>query len=66
MPIFEVNRREIVARLEREGWINTGGGSHDIFRKPGVKDVVVVPRHREVALGTARSIALAAGWIKRK
>jgi predicted RNA binding protein YcfA (HicA-like mRNA interferase family) len=64
MPKFETSRREIIARLEREGWVNRGGGNHDIFQHPERKGRVVVPRHREVQVGTARSIALAAGWLK--
>jgi predicted RNA binding protein YcfA (HicA-like mRNA interferase family) len=64
MPTIETNTRKIVARLEREGWRNAGGGRHDRFKhpdKPGV--VIVVPRHRELPIGTARRIAKDAGWI---
>ena len=64
MPTFETSRREIIARLEREGWVNRGGGSHDVFVHEQRKGRVVVPRHREVKTGTARSIAVAAGWVK--
>jgi predicted RNA binding protein YcfA (HicA-like mRNA interferase family) len=58
----ESNTRKIVARLKREGWINTGGGKHDIFERPDNPNVVVVPQHRTQKPGTARSIAKAAGW----
>jgi predicted RNA binding protein YcfA (HicA-like mRNA interferase family) len=64
MPSVETNTRKIIARLLREGWINTGGGSHDRFvndARPG--QMITVPRHRELTPGTARSIAKAAGWI---
>ena len=64
MPSVESNTRKIVARLKREGWTNVGGGSHDKFEhaaRPGV--LVIVPRHRELSPGTARSIAKSAGWI---
>lgn len=54
MAKIETNTRKIVARLQSEGWVNVGGGSHDRF---------VVPRHRELTPGTAHSIAKAAGWI---
>jgi len=50
--------------LEREGWVNIGGGSHDRFinvEQPGT--MIAVPRHRELTPGTARSIAKAAGWL---
>ena len=59
----ETKTRLIIRRLEREGWVNAGGGSHDKFEhpdKPGV--VIMVPRHREVSPGVARSIAKIAGW----
>jgi predicted RNA binding protein YcfA (HicA-like mRNA interferase family) len=64
MAKVENNARKIVARLEKDGWINIGGGSHFRFvneKRPGV--MVIVPRHRELTPGTARSIAKAAGWI---
>jgi predicted RNA binding protein YcfA (HicA-like mRNA interferase family) len=44
MPTIETNTRKIIARLEREGWKNIGGGSHDRFihaAQPGV--MVTVP-----------------------
>ena len=64
MAGIETNTRKIVTRLEREGWFNVGGGEHDKFKhsqKPG--RMVIVPRHRELKPGTARSIAKQAGWI---
>lgn len=64
MPVIETSRREIIARLEREGWVNRGGGNHDVFVHERLKGRVVVPRHRELKTGTARSIAFAAGWLK--
>jgi predicted RNA binding protein YcfA (HicA-like mRNA interferase family) len=63
MPTFETNTRRIVARLERESWVNSGGGSHDIYKHPQKPDRIVVPRHTEQSLGVARSIAKIAGWI---
>jgi predicted RNA binding protein YcfA (HicA-like mRNA interferase family) len=69
VPTLETNSRKIAARLEREGWVNTGGGSHDIFRRPDpgqpsryLPGRIVVPRHREVSPGVARGIAKDAGW----
>lgn len=56
------NRRQIISRLEREGWMNKGGKEHDKFvheTKPGV---IIVPRHTELSPGVARSIAKVAGW----
>jgi predicted RNA binding protein YcfA (HicA-like mRNA interferase family) len=60
----ETNRRRIVARLEREGWeLFRHGGDHDLYRRRGKPGMVAVPRHREISVGTARSIAKKAGWL---
>ena len=61
----ETNTRKIIARLLREGWINTGGGRHDKFVKTGHVSILV-PRHASVTPGVALSIARGAGWTKRK
>jgi len=58
----ETNRAKIVSRLEAEGWVNVGGGSHDKFIKAGAAYPIIVPRHRTLSPGVARSIAKAAGW----
>lgn len=63
MPHFETNTRKIIARLVREGWVDQGGKRHDTFRHPTLPGMVVVPRHREISPGVARSIAKSAGWI---
>ncbi len=34
MPTVETNTRKIIARLERDGWINKGGSRHDLFVHP--------------------------------
>jgi mRNA interferase HicA len=62
---IELNRQKIVARLEREGWtLRRRGANHDVFVKEG-QPVAIVPRHRELSVGVARSIAKAAGWRER-
>ena len=64
MAGVETNRRKVVARLEREGWICSHGGAHDLYTRPGLKGVrITVPRHRTLSPGVARAIAKAAGWI---
>ncbi len=64
MPATETNARKIIARLEREGWVNVGGGKHDRFvKKDRPEAMIAVPRHKELTPGTARSIAKAAGWV---
>lgn len=57
---IETGVRKIVKRLEREGWRNSGGVRHDCFVRD--KEMIAVPRRREVSPGVARSIAGAAGW----
>jgi predicted RNA binding protein YcfA (HicA-like mRNA interferase family) len=59
---MDCNRRKIIARLEREGWVNLGGKEHDKFRHASKPGAVLVPRHNELSIGVARSIAKAAGW----
>ena len=62
MARIETSRTKIVARLLAEGWQSTGGGKHDKFVKPG-RSSIMVPRHRTLSPGVARSIAKAAGWL---
>lgn len=62
MPKAETSRAKIVERLIADGWENLGGGKHDKFRKVG-KPSIIVPRHRTLSPGVARSIAKAAGWL---
>lgn len=63
MPSAETNTRRIIARLEGEGWVNHGGGKHDVFKHAEKEGRIVVPRHREQSPGVARSIAKSAGWM---
>jgi predicted RNA binding protein YcfA (HicA-like mRNA interferase family) len=59
----ETNRRRIVQRLEAEGWVNRGGGEHDIYEHPVLATVkIAVPRHRTLSPGVVRQIAKLAGW----
>ena len=60
----ETNTRKIIARLEREGRRNVGGGRHDKFEHAeNSQALIIVPRHREVSFGVARDIAKKAVWI---
>ena len=64
MPKAETNARKVIERLKADGWTNIGGGSHDRFvHKDRPEMMIVVPRHGELSLGVARSIAKAAGWL---
>ena len=62
MPKVDTNRANIVKRLKADGWENVGGGNHDKFVKKGHPSIMV-PRHRTLTPGVARSIAKAAGWV---
>lgn len=60
---METSRSKIVSKLLREGWeLARHGGEHDVFRHKQ-KGVVIVPRHRTLSVGVARSIAKTAGWL---
>lgn len=64
MPRAETNRIKIVTRMLREGWeLVRHGSEHDVYRQPGQPGLIVVPRHRVLTPGTARSIAKKAGWL---
>jgi predicted RNA binding protein YcfA (HicA-like mRNA interferase family) len=63
MTTPEITRSKIVTRLLKEGWVLEAGAKHDKFahaNRPGVK--IMVPRHKTLTPGVARSIAKAAGW----
>jgi predicted RNA binding protein YcfA (HicA-like mRNA interferase family) len=62
-PTPDTNRTTVVARLEREGWVVRHGGDHDVFKHPERPGRIVVPRHRVLSPGVARTIARIAGWI---
>jgi predicted RNA binding protein YcfA (HicA-like mRNA interferase family) len=56
--------RDIIRRLEAEGWVLVSTkGSHHKFRK-GDRTVIVPHPKKDLPLGTARSIARFAGWLK--
>lgn len=58
--------REVIARLEREGWIVARKrGSHQIYRNAQIPGIVVVSPHSlgdHVPPGTLNSISKQAGW----
>ncbi len=63
MTKLETNRTRIVSRLISEGWLSEGGAKHEKFyhpERPGNK--IMVPRHKDMTYGVAKSIARAANW----
>ena len=51
-----------MARLVHDGWINRGGGEHDVYVHPTQHGRIVVPRHKDLSPGVSRTIAKVAGW----
>lgn len=59
-----MNSKEIIKRLESEGWVKVHvKGSHHKFKHPKKKGIVTVihPR-RDYPIGTLKSIFRQAGW----
>jgi predicted RNA binding protein YcfA (HicA-like mRNA interferase family) len=65
---FDLDIRAIRRRLEREGWfVKKSSGEHDIYRHREKYGRIPVPRGRgDLPPGTARNIAVMAGWIGSK
>ncbi|HET6234342.1 MAG TPA: type II toxin-antitoxin system HicA family toxin [Acetobacteraceae bacterium] len=64
MATVETNTRKIVARLTAEGWVDIDGSKHDKFEHANRSDMlIIVPRHKQLSPGVARSIAKLAGRI---
>lgn len=55
-----VRRRELVRRLNALGWFPVRQGKHEIFGHPDKAHTIPVPRHTQIAPGTARKILAAA------
>jgi len=63
--VAETNTRKVTDRLKAEGWVGVGGGKHDKYEHPDrPEQLIVVPRHKVLSPGVARSIAKQAGWMK--
>ena len=68
-PARPLPYREVVRKLVAAGFVQVSQkGSHVKFAKATDEGVrtVIVPRHREVAVGTLRSIARQAGMTSRE
>jgi predicted RNA binding protein YcfA (HicA-like mRNA interferase family) len=63
MAAIETNRRKVVARLQRDGWLlRPADGGHDVYKHSERPGRIVIPRHRVLSPGVARTIAKQAGW----
>lgn len=60
------NSRDIIRRLEKDGWILIRTkGSHSQFKLPGTGAVLTVPHpKKDLPLGTVRAIYKTANWPK--
>ena len=56
--------RDVVRRLEREGWIQVRvTGSHHVFKAPTSGQTLVVPHpKKDLGKGLVRAIYKGAGW----
>ncbi|MEO7264706.1 MAG: type II toxin-antitoxin system HicA family toxin [Ferruginibacter sp.] len=58
--------REIIKRLEKEGWICIRQkGSHKVFKKQNLAELITLPDHganKELSIGVLRDIQKKAGW----
>jgi predicted RNA binding protein YcfA (HicA-like mRNA interferase family) len=59
-----MNSREIIARLNQDGWIlNNVRGSHHNYKHPTKPGKVTIPHpKKDLPLGTVRNIFRQAGW----
>jgi predicted RNA binding protein YcfA (HicA-like mRNA interferase family) len=58
------NSRDIIRRLEREGWtLVRVTGSHHVFKNPVSGETLVVPHpKKDLGKGLVRAIYKGAGW----
>ena len=58
------NCKDIIQRLQREGWMKVGGrGDHSKFTHPHRHTHVIVPHpKKDLPIGTLRNIYRQAGW----
>ena len=60
-----MQKKQIIKLLRKAGYEETHGGKHDIFIKKG-RPPITVPRHTEIAKGTAIKILKMAGIAVEK
>ena len=64
MTKVETSTKKVLDRLAADGWTNEGGTKHTKLSNPAHPGIrIMVPRHRDLTEGVARSIAKAASWI---
>jgi len=56
-----MKRRDLVKRLEQDGWKISHGANHDMAEHPTKSGKIPIPRHSELNEYTARGIMKDAG-----
>jgi predicted RNA binding protein YcfA (HicA-like mRNA interferase family) len=57
-----ISGKEAAKAFARAGWVRGDQvGSHLAMRKPGSRSTLSVPQHKELAIGTLRSLIRSAG-----
>jgi predicted RNA binding protein YcfA (HicA-like mRNA interferase family) len=58
------NSRDIIKRLERDGWVHhRTKGDHHVYKKAGIRDHISLTHPRkDVSIGLAIKIYKVAGW----
>lgn len=60
--LANISGKEAVKVFEKLGWIVMGQvGSHVVLTKPGIRVNLSVPQHKELSVGTLRSLIRNAG-----
>jgi predicted RNA binding protein YcfA (HicA-like mRNA interferase family) len=60
--LTNISGREAVKAFEKAGWRSVGQvGSHVVLVKAGVRANLSVPQHKELSVGTLRSLIRSAG-----
>ncbi len=60
--LANISGKEAVKAFGKLGWLRAGQmGSHLTMTKPGVRAILTIPQHKELAVGTLRSLIRNAG-----
>jgi predicted RNA binding protein YcfA (HicA-like mRNA interferase family) len=60
--LANISGKTAVKAFEKDGWQRLGQvGSHLVMVKPGVKANLSVPQHKELSVGTLRTLIRASG-----
>jgi predicted RNA binding protein YcfA (HicA-like mRNA interferase family) len=60
--LANISGRETFKAFQRDGWIKgVQVGSHLTMTKPGQRAKLSIPQHKELSIGTLRSLIRAAG-----